>query len=123
MRKPLTSSSSRSLGTLTNWKIQPGGMCGETDHGRFNVIVYNDRIIRISATRDESFEDFSYAVVATPQSDNYTVTEHHDVIEIRTDVLILTITKSPVRFSFRTIDQQLINEDDPASEPVGTGNR
>lgn len=114
MRKPLTSSTSRSLGTLTNWKIQPCGMCGETNHGRFNVIVYNDRIIRISATLEESFEDFSYAVVATPQSDNHTLTEHHDAIEIRTEALILTITKSPVRFSFRTIDQQLINEDDPA---------
>ena len=36
------------------------------------------------------------------------------LLKSRTESLILTITKTPVRFSFKTIDHQLINEDDHA---------
>lgn len=114
MHKPLISSLSRSLGTMTNWTRHANGLAGETDYGRFNIIVYNHRIIRISATKEEFFEDFSYAVVATPQPDTYSISENQENIELRTDSIILTIAKSPVRFSFKTLDHQIINDDDPA---------
>jgi alpha-glucosidase len=78
------------------------------------VLVYNDHIVRITITKEDRFEDFSYAVIASPTSHNHTTREHADHIEIHTNAVILTVTKDPVRFSLKTIHHQLINEDDRA---------
>ena len=105
---------SQSLGKLTKWSLERFGINGETENGRFRVLVYNDHIVRITITKEDRFEDFSYAVIASPTSNSHSATEHADHIEIRTNAVILTVTKDPVRFSLKTIHHQLINEDDPA---------
>ncbi len=105
---------SQSLGILTKWSLDRFGINGETENGKFRVVVYNDHIIRITITKEDRFEDFSYAVVASPTSHTHSATEHSDHIEIRTSAVILTVTKDPVRFSLKTVHHQLINEDDPA---------
>jgi alpha-glucosidase len=105
---------SQSLGQLTKWSLERFGINGETEDGRFRVLVYNDHIVRITITKEDRFEDFSYAVIASPTSHNHTTREHADHIEIHTNAVILTVTKDPVRFSLKTIYHQLINEDDRA---------
>jgi len=105
---------SQSLGKLTKWSLERFGINGETENGRFRVLVYNDHIVRITITRDDRFEDLSYAVVASPTSHDHSATEYTDHIEIRTNAVILTVTKDPVRFSLKTIHHQIINEDDAA---------
>lgn len=105
---------SQSLGILTKWSLDRFGINGETENGKFRVLVYNDHIVRITITREDRFEDLSYAVIASPTSHSHSATEHADHIEIRTNAVILTVTKDPVRFSLKTIHHQLINEDDPA---------
>ena len=112
--RTINSSLSNSLGTLQDWKKDIYGISGTTDNGKFRVLLYNDHIIRVSISREESFDDLSYAVVATPSSKSHVTTEHYDSIEVRTEATILTITKSPVRFIFKTLDHRVINEDDPA---------
>ncbi|HMG88471.1 MAG TPA: glycoside hydrolase family 31 protein [Chryseolinea sp.] len=105
---------SQSLGILTKWTLERYGINGETENGRFRVLVYNDHIVRITITREDRFEDLSYAVIASPTSQSHTATEHSDHIEIRTNAVILTVTKDPVRFSLTNIHHQLVNEDDAA---------
>ncbi|HEX6891426.1 MAG TPA: glycoside hydrolase family 31 protein, partial [Chryseolinea sp.] len=105
---------SQSLGTLTKWTPERFGINGETENGKFRVLVYNDHIVRITITREDRFEDLSYAVVASPTSQSHSTTEHADHIEIRTNAVILTVAKNPVRFSLRNLHHQLINEDDAA---------
>ena len=105
---------SQSLGILTKWTAERFGLVGETVNERFRVLVYNDHIIRISITREDRFEEFSYAVIASPIAHSHSITEYSDHIEVRTQFVILTISKGPVRFSFKTIHNQVINEDDPA---------
>ena len=112
--RTINGSLSTSLGTLQDWKKENHGLSGATDNGKFRVLLYNDYIIRVSISREESFDDLSYAVVATPDSESCVITEHHDSIEVRTEATILTITKSPVRFIFKTLHHQVINEDDAA---------
>lgn len=114
MTSTFNSSLSKSLGSLKKWTKEIYGLSGEMDQGRFKVVVYTDHTIRINLTREAEFEDFSYAVIATPQQQNFTVTEHPDTIEVRTEGMILSISKSPVRFSFKTHHHQIINEDDVA---------
>jgi alpha-glucosidase len=112
--KTRNASLSQSLGILTKWSIERFGLTGETDNGKFRVLVYNDQIIRVTITREDRFEDLSYAVIASPTSQTHTVTEHNDHIDVRTNSVILRISKGPVRFSFQNLHHQVINEDDDA---------
>lgn len=112
--KTRNASLSQSLGILTKWSVERFGLSGETDNGKFRVLVYNDHIVRISITREDRFEELSYAVIASPTSQSHAVTEHNDHIDLRTNAVILKISKGPVRFSFQNLHHQLINEDDDA---------
>lgn len=105
---------SQSLGNLKEWRKESFGISGETDHEKFRIQVYNESIIRLSLTRSETIDDFSYAVVAKPERENFTITEKESSIEIQTSKTVLTIQKNPMRFSFATLDGKVINEDDSA---------
>jgi alpha-glucosidase len=107
----LNSSVSNSLGTLTNWATTPSGLQGVTDNGNFRIIVYNDNIVRVVVTK-QKFEDFSYAVVASPQPTEFSLAENDRQIELWTKEVYLAISKAPVRFTFHTPDGRIINEDD-----------
>ncbi len=105
---------SQSLGNLKEWKKETFGISGETTHEKFRIVVYNESIIRINLIRSDSFEDFSYAVVAKPDGGNFNVVENETFLEIQTSKTILTIQKDPMRFRFATLDNKTINEDDAA---------
>src|SRR6187399_993022 len=105
---------SQSLGNLKEWKKESFGISGKTDHEKFRVQVYNESIVRLSLSRSESIDDFSYAVVASPESENVKIVEKESSLEIQTSKIILTIQKSPMRFTFATLDGKVINEDDAA---------
>ena len=106
------STASKSLGNLISWKQENFGLGGETSYGRFRVLVYNSNTIRIQVTREEGFEDFSYAVIASPQAVDFTILDQPTELVIKVSGFVLVITKSPVRFNFYSHHEQLINEDD-----------
>lgn len=108
-RKPALSVS---LGKLTTWNRIPGGLQAETTHGNFRVLRYNEATMRITATQESSWEDFSYAVVGRPSERELGIDEHNLFLEITTPLLTLRISRDPVRFSFHTPDGSTINEDD-----------
>src|SRR5688572_1751789 len=112
MAEKFNSSLSHSLGNLTEWKQIPSGLAGETKYGKFRIQFYNDNIVRIQVTKEKDFEDFSYSVVASPGNENIIVLDQPDNLVLKTPSLVLAINKNPVRFSFYTIKDQLINEDD-----------
>ncbi|MEP6736614.1 MAG: glycoside hydrolase family 31 protein [Chryseolinea sp.] len=112
MTSRLKSATANSLGNLKEWSAESFGLEGKTDCGNFRVLVYNPNIIRVIASQDDSFEDFSYAVVASPESSNFIISDHANSIEIRTTELLLSVSKSPVRFTFKTLDNRIINEDE-----------
>lgn len=114
MAGTLITSTSKSLGNLVEWSADKNGILGITDSGRFRITVYSDNIIRVTATRETVFEDFSYAVVAVPDVAGFSIDETGNSIAIKTRALTLTFAKSPVRFTFHTHDNRVINEDDHA---------
>lgn len=121
MSRKLHTALSESLGTLLEWKRDTSGISGKTTHGQFRVLLYHDGIARITATRHDTFEDFSYAVIAKPDARQLDVQEEHDRLEIRTVHYVLYISKSPVRFAFVTHQGQVINEDEPAFGTMWNG--
>lgn len=105
---------SHSLGNLTSWETTSNGLTGTTTSGKFRLLIYNGAIARITTTLAESFEDFSYAVIAEPQNEGVYIEDKGSFLEIRTNNFILHISAAPVRFSFFSHDGTPINEDDPA---------
>jgi alpha-glucosidase len=112
MSGKLNTSLSKSLGSLTRWEKTAHGIVGETPNGKFIVTFYNESIARITATRAEEFEDFSYAVVGEPVKIGLDISESHEQIRINTGKITLLIQKSKVRFTFLNHKGDILNEDD-----------
>ncbi len=102
----------KSLGKFTSYKNIASGIQAETTFGKFKVTVYSNSILRISATVDETFEDFSYSIVAKPADVHFEISENTQSLTIKTSACSLVISKDPVRFSFRDLNGAVINEDD-----------
>lgn len=106
-------SANRSLGNLTNWSTETNGITGVTTSGKFKVEFYNEGTVRICVTQNETFDDFSYAVVAKPSA-TPAIKETPTELQLTTSTLTLRVSKEPVRFYFYTPDGACINEDDAA---------
>lgn len=101
-------------GKVLHWEEIETGISGRTEHARFRVLTYGDGIVRVQLTREDSFEDFSYAVVATPLAGVASVTDNGDAIRLETTRLVVDIHKDPLTIRFLTPDGDVINEDDHA---------
>lgn len=104
-------------GRLLHWQKDAQGISGTTEHAKFKIALYGDAIFRIQLTRDEFFEDFSYAVVGVPQPATWDVTDTTETIRIRTARMVLHIAKALLSFRFEDLHGRTINEDD---EPFTT---
>lgn len=112
MSTTINSVTSKSLGTLSSFKKGADGISGITSQGNFKVTLYSDSIFRIAISQAEHFESLSYAVVANPAAIAFEIMESDTMLEIKTSATLLTISKNPVRFSFKTLDGRIINEDE-----------
>lgn len=101
------------LGELMSYQSTNEGLQGRTDCGHFRVIVYSSVIIRIQISDSDIFDDLSYAVVATPSSVDFEVSENANSVYLQTGKLKLEIKKDPVRFVFYNHRGKLLNQDYP----------
>lgn len=107
-----TKSVSQRLGSIKFFSAADTALCAETDHGKFGVKVFSPNIVRITATRDEKFEDFSYSVIAAPEKTKLNWLDSTSQISVATSACKIVIDKNPVRVSFQKLDGTVINEDD-----------
>jgi len=112
MASTFQSITSKSLGDLISYAKHDNGIDGHTSFGNFKVSLYTDSIIRITVTREDTYEDFSYSVILKPKELYFEIADHDNLIRITTKAFVLTISKYPVRFSFHDLNGQVINEDD-----------
>lgn len=112
MHRKFTTPKPASLGDLQSWSLIPSGILGHTSHGIFRIQVYTPHTIRVTVTLAASFEDFSYAVISSPEPAEFHLTEEHDQLKIATAAMTVVIRKNPVRLAFISIDGRVINEDD-----------
>ncbi len=103
---------SHSTGSITAWQKTPSGITGKTTNSLFKLEFYTDTLVRIVATRNEVFNDHSYAVVAKPAPVSFHAEEHDQHLIITTNALRIVIDKQSFTFSFQTPDGKIINEDD-----------
>jgi alpha-glucosidase len=108
----LHASLSKGLSKLNNWAPISHGISGKAANGNFRVLLYNDNIARITASKHETFEDFSYAVIAKPEVVELNTTEDDTHVHINLKHFNLSIDKAQSRFTFTNKQNVIINEDD-----------
>lgn len=112
MSAKLKSRLNEAPGRLLQWEKDKFGISGTAEHARFKISLYGDSIFRIQLTRDEFFEDFSYAVVAQPSLELFAVADSDDVIRISTARAVLLIRKDRLSFHFQDRLGRTLNQDE-----------
>jgi alpha-glucosidase len=84
----------------------------KTKEAEARVWVYSPAVIRVNISKQFNLTDSSYAVIQAPTGLNYT--ESNTALEIVTARVKLVINKSPLRFSFFTLDGKPLSSDDIA---------
>lgn len=110
-----------SLGNLKEFKKTGSGVRIIASNAILEASVYSASTVRIRIYKEEA-KDFSYAVTTSPLETRFTVKEEQDRIEIRTDSILLSIQKTPLRVRFYNKLEQVLNEDDPSFGTSWIGN-
>ena len=105
---------SKSLGDVSSITKDANGLTLKTPNGTMRVIVYSANVIRVRTSSTNTWDDLSYAVVAKPMADKFTVNESANKVSITTDSLVVELSRKPLRISVLTRGGQVINQDEPA---------
>jgi alpha-glucosidase len=102
---------SESIGELKSWEKSRTGIIGKTTSAQFKIEFYTDDSVRVWVTQQTIFNDFSYAVIALPYSNEPTIVDSEHTITLSTPTLKVHISKSPFHISFRKTSDEILNED------------
>lgn len=111
----------QTLGNMKKASFRNNTLLIETDAGRAMVTVYNPDVFRIRIAKEQFGDDFSYSVVGRPEPTEATKTEDNTRITLTTRTTVLEIYKKPLRFTFKTPDGKVINQDDPNLGTIWNG--
>ena len=103
---------SQDLGAIESFIGTPDGLQAKTSNGNFQIKVYDAGIIRINIHFEEVTDTNKYSVIATSVEDGFNIEESEGEIFLTTSLLQLQITKSPVRFTLKNHDGQILCADD-----------
>jgi len=102
----------KSLSTVTSITEIAEGVILNTAHGNVKVQVYSPTVIRIQASKENSFNTSSYAVIANPSKGIFKLQKEESKLIIHTDSCILEISKNPLRFILKDKAGNVLNEDE-----------
>lgn len=105
---------SKSLSAVTNVQELEEGVILNTANGNVKVHVYSPTVIRIQATKESTFNTFSYAVVANAGKGLFKLEKGNEQLSLKTDSCELIIHKNPLRFVLKDKQGAVLNEDEPA---------
>ena len=100
------------FGEILEWKSNRTGLEGRSKRSIFKITVYQDGIIRVQASRMESFEPNPYSVVSSPEQTAFKLEESQEKLILKTNLLKLEIDLASFRLSFYDQSGKLLNQDD-----------
>ncbi|MBX7242792.1 MAG: glycoside hydrolase family 31 protein [Bacteroidia bacterium] len=86
------------------------------ENAGIEIIPFSQTVIKVRAVQQQFTDGFSYSVIQTQGKEGYftQMKEINGEWVLRTDSLILKISKNPVRLRFYNHKEELLNEDEPA---------
>ncbi len=102
------------VGSVKNYKVFDNRVEFELTNAKFNLYVIDDNIVRFRFTDEKEFSQApSYAVIYPfPKKSNFSFKEEKNDIIIKTNELIIKISKNPCRISVHDTENNLINADE-----------
>ena len=90
----------KGIGKVTAAIISGQQVSITTENANAQITVYSPSIIRVRIDKQQLATDFSYAVIAKPQTTKATITQNDQEISIVTDSLKVRINKNPFLVTF-----------------------
>ncbi|HYW96058.1 MAG TPA: TIM-barrel domain-containing protein, partial [Bacteroidales bacterium] len=103
---------SKSLGNLKSVNKTSEAVTITADGGYLKITPWNDNIIRIQISSDNTFDDFSYTVISQPEVSSFKYADNSGYLKIESGNIILIVNKKPLGLQFTDKDGNLLNEDD-----------
>jgi alpha-glucosidase len=101
------------LSAILRIEKRPTGMLLHTAEAVVQLTVFSEAVIEVKAVRQGfDFENFSYAVIASPQTVGFDWSEDTLAYHLKTTQIHLKITKNSCRLSFYDTAGELLNEDE-----------
>ncbi len=104
---------SKDLGNLTSFVKHANGITISAANGSARILLYSAAVIRVEISQNNSFNDFSYAVISSPKNELFNINETPEQIELTTDSCRLVIAKKPIRIKLLNKKGEVLNEDEP----------
>ncbi|RYY29734.1 MAG: DUF4968 domain-containing protein, partial [Sphingobacteriaceae bacterium] len=102
----------KAAGKVTDVQISGQQLKLKTENAQAEITVYSPSVIRVRLDKAVFKPDFSYAVIAKPQTTKVNISQNNAQISIVTDSVKAVITKASFSISFFTLDGKPINEEE-----------
>ena len=102
----------QSFGKVLKWSKTPDGLTGSSDFANFKLTVFETGIVRVQASKFESFESNPYSVVVQPKSIGFDLEEFEDKLILSTSILRVAINLQSFSLAFFDQNGKLLNQDD-----------
>lgn len=102
------------IGQLQQFSWKNGGIEGQAGNMKVALTFYNERICRVQATANSTFEEYPYSVILSPDKVSIDAKETNEQVILKTDHLTVEIQKSPFRLCFKNNHGEILNQDDPS---------
>ena len=102
----------QAFGKVLKWSKTPDGLSGSSDFANFKLTVFETGIVRVQASKFESFESNPYSVVVQPKSIDFDLEEFEDRLILSTSILRVAINLQSFSLAFFDQNDKLLNQDD-----------
>ena len=102
----------QSFGRIKDWTKTSTGLEGKSEIASFRISVYQEGIMRIQASRFDSFESNPYSVISKPAQVDFSLVKKGNQVEISTSLVMLNLDLERFAISFFDRNGNLLNADD-----------
>ena len=102
----------QAFGKVLKWSKTPDGLSGSSDFANFKLTIFETGIVRVQASKFESFESNPYSVVVQPKSIDFDLEEFEDKLILSTSILRVAINLQSFSLAFFDQNGKLLNQDD-----------
>jgi alpha-glucosidase len=100
------------FGRVREWQSTHLGLEGKSETSYFRISVYQEGVIRVQASRYDTFESNPYSVVSAPQSVDFILSEGEDCLTLSTSTITMRLRLADFNLAFYNQDEKLLNADD-----------
>lgn len=102
----------QAFGKVLEWKTTTFGLIGKSSFAYFRLTVFDSGIVRMQASRFESFESNPYSVIVQPKGVNFNLEDLGNQLILTTQLLRIEINLNPFSITFLDQNGKLLNQDE-----------